>query len=83
MAGTYIPLENYLRGLANKQGITLKFEQIEKILNKELPPSAYKYPAWWANERDPHPPQKRAILNAGWKVEMFNLREKWIRLIRL
>ena len=42
MAGKYTPLENYLRDLPDSQReITLGFEQIERILNDKLPPSAY------------------------------------------
>jgi hypothetical protein len=51
VAGKYTPLEKYLRDLPEGQReITLRFEQIERILNDKLPPSAYEYWAWWANE---------------------------------
>ena len=44
MAGKYTPLENYLRDLpANQKEVALSFEQIERILNAKLPPSAYEY----------------------------------------
>jgi hypothetical protein len=50
MSGKYAPLEHYLRDLpVTRKEATLSFEQIERILNDKLPPSAYQYQAWWAN----------------------------------
>jgi hypothetical protein len=83
MAGKYRPLEHYLRDLpANQREVTLSFEQIERILNDKLPPSAYQYQAWWANQRTGTHVEAYAWMNAGWKVETVNLSEKWVRLIR-
>ena len=83
MTGKYAPLEHYLRELPETQKeVTLSFEQIERILNDKLPASAYKYQAWWANEKEPHQPEKQAILNAYWKVDTISLLEKWVRLVR-
>jgi len=82
-AGKYTPLENYLRDLPESQSeVTLSFEQIERILNDKLPPSAYAYTAWWSYERKPRQPEKQAMANAGWKPETINLSEKWVRLLR-
>ena len=70
MAGKYTPLENYLRDLPDSQReITLGFEQIERILNDKLPPSAYEYWAWWAN--------------AGWKVEKVDFNTERVNLVRV
>ena len=83
MAGKYSPLEHYLHDLpASQKEVTLSFEQIERILNDKLPASAYEYQAWWANEKEPHQPEKQAILNAYWKVDTISLLEKWVRLVR-
>lgn len=84
MAGKYTPLEHYLRDLPMAQkDVTLPFDQIERILGKKLPKSAYQYQAWWANEKKPHQPEKLAILNAGWRVDAVNFTSKWVRLTRL
>jgi hypothetical protein len=84
MTSKYTPLEKYLRDLpANQRETTLSFEHIERILNDKLPPSAYKYRAWWSTEKNPHQPEKQAIANAGWKVETVNFSQKWVRLIRI
>ncbi len=43
MAGKYTPLENYLLNLPARQNeITLDFDQIEEILNSNLPPQPTK-----------------------------------------
>ncbi len=83
MTGKYTPLENFLREFPlTQKEVTMTFEQIERILNDKLPPSAYEYQAWWANEKDPHQPEKQAIMNAGWRVDTVNLRGKWVRFVR-
>lgn len=66
MPGKYSPLEQYLRDLrANQREVALSFEQIERILNDKLPPSAYRYPAWWANEKEGSHVHARSWLDAG------------------
>ncbi len=83
MTGKYTPLENCLRDLPETQKeVTMSFEQVERILNDKLPPSAYQYQAWWANEKEPHQPEKQAIMNAGWLVDTVNFTEKWVRFVR-
>lgn len=83
MAGKYTPLEQYLCNLPENQGeTTLSFEQVERIINDKLPKSAYQYQAWWANEKNPHQPEKQAIMNAGWKVGTINIPARWVRLLR-
>lgn len=84
MSGKYTPLENYLHDLPQIQKeVTLTFEQIEGIINDKLPASAYEYQAWWANEKDPHQPEKLAYMNAGWRVDTVNLQEKWVSFVRV
>ena len=83
MAGKYTPLENYLRALPESQReVTLGFEQIERILNDKLPPSAYEYQAWWANEKEGNHVNARSWANAGWQVESLDFKEKWVKLVR-
>ena len=60
----YYPLERYLQNSRKKcEGLT--FSEIEKILNFQLPKSAYKYEAWWSNDK--YHVQAKSWLNAGWK----------------
>ncbi len=84
MAGKCTPLENYLRDLsASAKEVTLSFEQIERILNDKLPPSAYEYLAWWANEKEGNHVNARAWANASWKVESVDFNRKQARLVRV
>lgn len=84
MTSKYTPLEHYLRGIPVEQkDVTLTFEQIERILNDKLPPSAQQYPAWWANEKDGQHVHAHSWLNAGWRKDMVNFTNKWVRFIRI
>jgi hypothetical protein len=83
MAGKYTPLENYLRGLpSSQQEVTLRFAQIEGILNSKLPSSAYEDERWWMHETEANHRSKRAWANAGWKIESLDVGEKWVKLVR-
>jgi hypothetical protein len=84
MAGNYAPLENYLRGLPESQReVVLGFEQIEKILNDELPSSAYESRAWWDHEKEGNHVNARSWSNAGWKIESLDVNGKQVKLIRV
>jgi len=54
-------------------------EDVDKI-GVELPPSARRYPEWWANEADPKTRHRqcRAWLGAGWEVEEVNLSAEFV-----
>ena len=83
MAGKYTPLGKYLHDLpVSQKEVTMSFEQIERVLNDKLPPSAAIYLEWWANEKNSRPVQKQSWTNAGWQVSAVNLKEKWVRFVR-
>lgn len=83
MAGKYTPFEQHLRNLpASQKEVTLSFEQIERILNDKLPPSAYQYQAWWANQKEGSHVEAFAWMDAGWLVDTVNFTEKWVRFVR-
>jgi hypothetical protein len=65
--GKYQALFNRLAECNNDEDIVLRFSEIESLLGFKLPPSAYKYQAWWANDIKTHSHAK-AWLNAGWKT---------------
>ena len=70
MAGKYTPLEKYLRDLpANQKEVALSFEQIERIINAKLPPSAIEYQQWWENEKEGNHVNAPAWAKAGWKAD--------------
>jgi putative restriction endonuclease len=84
LAGKYTLLENYLLDLPDsKREVTLGFEQIERIINAKLPPSAYEYQQWWENEKEGNHVNGRAWANAGWKVESVDFNRKQARLVRI
>lgn len=83
MAGKYTALENYLRELPKSQSeVTLRFEQIEGILNSKLPSSAYEDGRWWEHATEGNHVTARAWANAGWKVESLDVKEQWVKLVR-
>ena len=84
MTGKYTPLEHYLRDLPlNRKETTLSFEQIEKIINAKLPPSAYGFQQWWENEKEGNHVNARAWANPGWKVESVDFNRKQVNLVRV
>lgn len=83
MASKYAPLENYLRDLPKSQNeVTLRFEQIEKILKSKLPASAYEDRRWWDHETEGNHVNTRAWSNAGWKIESLDVHKQSVRLVR-
>ena len=83
MAGKYTALENYLRELSESQReVTLRFGQIERILNSKLPSSAYEDRRCWDHETEGNHVNARAWAKAGWKVERVDVKEKWVKLVR-
>jgi hypothetical protein len=83
MAGKYTPLENYLRDLpVTQKEVTLTFKQIEKILNDNLPSSAYEDRRWWDHETEGNHVNKRAWANAGWEISSLDVKKKRVTLIR-
>jgi hypothetical protein len=46
---TYKPLEDFL-GSQEKETVTLSFADIEKIVGRPLPQSAYRWDWWWKDE---------------------------------
>lgn len=66
----YAPLEERLAS-ASQSDVTLSFDEIERLLGRKLPPSAYDERIkrqWWANT-DTHS-QARAWLRAGRKAKL-------------
>jgi hypothetical protein len=76
----YTPLANFLSSL-NQQRWQLTFAEVESILGFSLPPSAYRYPAWWANDATGHS-HAAAWLEAGWKTENVDVPGRRVTLVR-
>jgi hypothetical protein len=48
--------------------LTLSMNEIEEILEFKLPPTTYKYPAWWANELEGSHTHAQSWLKSDWKT---------------
>jgi putative antitoxin of VapBC-like toxin-antitoxin system len=77
----YQPLAEFL---AAKKGDIWEasFEEIESLLGFPLPQSAYKYPAWWANQSGEGHSQTRGWLSAGWRTCALDRERRRIRFER-
>ena len=83
MEGKLAPLEQYLRGLPiAEEEVTLTFERVEEILKDSLPPSAHEDIPWWGNQKPGMLIESSAWMDAGWLVEIVDLKEKWVRFVR-
>jgi CBS domain-containing protein len=72
--------------LENRPGeedvVDLTFNQIEDIIEGELPESAHKHRAWWANDSVSHP-QSKLWLDVGWRAASANMSEQRVRFARI
>lgn len=72
MTAKYGPLFQYLNNLP-KDYWEASFADIERILSFQLPKSAHDHQAWWSGKKAGTHIQKRAWLDAGWKVGNVDL----------
>ena len=76
----YTPLEKYLNySKTYNKVINMSFNEIEKIIGEQLPESAYKYAAWWANEKHGSHSHAKAWMRAGWKVDGVDFKNKHVQ----
>lgn len=68
--GKYEPLAQFLAALEGEE-VPLAFSQVEKTIGKPLPPSAFQYREWWANENSHS--QSKAWMKVGWHVWSVDL----------
>ena len=69
----YVPLGRYLQQ-QSQASVTLTFRQIEKIIGRLLPASAFIHSAWWAN--DITHVQAKAWLSADREVNPADLTKR-------
>lgn len=74
----YAPLAARL-GEAEDTTVTLSFQNIEATLGCDLPASARRHRAWWANGGHS---QADAWLRAGYRVDAVDLDQGWVRFRR-
>ena len=73
--GKYQKLYKYLCGL-DAQEWRATVADVEAVVGKPLPPSAFNYQAWWAN--DISHVQGRAWLAARWETARVNIEAKTV-----
>lgn len=71
MTSNYDSLYSYF-SKRTEEVVSLTFEEIEKILGFELPPSAYKYPAWWSNASKGDHSHSHSWQDAGYKAKGYS-----------
>jgi hypothetical protein len=72
----YEPISRFL-ARAKQRSISLTFDQIEGILRRPLPRSAYTHSAWWSNNTEGHS-HARSWVEAGWRTENVDLKAQSI-----
>lgn len=73
----YEPLAKFL-GNRNEAVWQTNFSEVEKILGFTLPSSAYRYPAWWANQSGAGHSQTSGWRDAGWRTAELDLESQTI-----
>jgi len=58
------------------------FSEVEQLIGAPLPQSAYRYPAWWANQTGPGHSQTEGWRSVGWKTARVDLSGKRVRFER-
>ena len=78
----YEPLSKFLRR-RNDDAWQAQFSDVEAVLGFPLPDSAYRYPAWWANQNGGGHSQTAGWQDAGWRTADLDLANKTVRFERL
>jgi hypothetical protein len=77
----YEPLAQFLAG-KKADSWEATFQEVEAQLGAALPMSAYKYPAWWANQTGPGHSQTHGWKSVGWRTCDLDLKGRRVRFER-
>lgn len=80
--GVYEPLMKHLDSL-HSDSWNASFAEIERILHRKLPDSAYDYRPWWGNQKKGNHSQAKAWREVGWETRDVNLERKVVRFERV
>lgn len=80
--GVYEPLASHLAAMP-RDTWNASFSEIEHILRRKLPDSAYDYRPWWGNQKKGNHSQAKAWREAGWETREVNLEHKTVRFERV
>ena len=75
----YESLTRHLEG-AQVSEVLMSFDEIGRILQRDLPSSAYQHQAWWANTTTHS--HADAWMRAGWKTSKVNLTKETVLFVR-
>src|SRR3990167_9058692 len=75
----YEPLQRFLSGCRESE-TPMTFRDVEKILNRDLPNSARRHQAWWANTRSHS--HAESWLEAGFRTERLDLGAERVVFVR-
>jgi hypothetical protein len=78
---SYQPLADFL-STQKTDRCEATFAQVERILGRALPKSAYSYNAWWANQTGRGHSQTRGWRSVGWKTAAVDLERKRVSFER-
>jgi len=80
----YAPLANFLDSIppADDQ-VNLSFTDVEKIIGGDLPASARKHQAWWANDTSNSSKHSVLWLEAGWRRSRLSLTNETVSFTRI
>lgn len=62
--------------------VQLSFEEVEELIEGELPPTAREHRSWWANDSTSHA-QSKQWLDAGWRVSGLNIGQQRVTFTRI
>lgn len=79
--GRYKPLENYLSSCKESM-VKMHFADIEKLIGRQLPPSATMHRAFWANTDKSHS-QSASWMDAGWIVDSVDFANEIVKFCRV
>ena len=79
--GRYQPIGEFLAAQGRAR-LRLSFAELEGVLGRALPPSAFRHAAWWANNPAGHS-HCRAWVSAGWRTEDVDLAGRAVTFARM
>ncbi len=78
----YQPLTHHLKALPH--GVwNASFADIERVISRALPRSAYEHRPWWANQRNGNHSQSKAWQDAGWITRDVDLAHRNVTFERV
>ncbi len=78
----YDPLRDFLENRISNHWHA-SFSEIEDLLGRPLPASAFKYPAWWANQSRDNPVQAKSWMSVGWRVDAVDFERQTVAFNRV